>query len=523
MSDDIDAIHTHRQVDNDAASSKVSEPANEEPPQPERYWHRLFRWHEVGTSPEEKWLIRKLDIFILSYACLTFFIKYVDQSNVTNAYVSGMRNDLHLSGNELNWMTTYFSIGIIVGAPFSTFVMTILRPSIWLPLQTIIWSCFVLFIYKCETATQIYVLRFFIGLFESAAFPAMFYIIGSWYRQSEINRRSAIFMLSSYLGSMFSGYLQSGLYTHMEGKGGLRAWRWLFIFDFVIGIPIAIFGAVFFPDEPHTTKVFWLNNWERQRAIERIAEEGREPDKAEYNWRTIRRVLTSWQLWVFAFSWGLWELTCGVNLQRWVTLYLDSLYVNGHKKYSVQQVNNLPTLVNALTVVFMIASGIVADVMRTSCWVILGLSLMMVFCFAVLVAWPAGDHFKLAIFYLLSCYGSIGPLLSSQLNISCAGDNQLRSFATGFMISIGYAVETPSQQYMFPASQAPRYWPTHGYVFSLVWACVVAIWIPFGLPVTVQYFRSRRKEAVNAQTVELSQQAIQHDGFPICAPSLSVD
>lgn len=85
----------------------------------------------------------------------------------------------------------------------------------------------------------------------------------------------------------------------------------------------------------------------------------------------------------------------------------------------------------------MIASGIVADVMRTSRWVILGLSLMMVFCFAVLVAWPAGDHFKLAIFYLLSCYGSIGPLLSSQLNISCAGDNQLRSFATGFMISIG--------------------------------------------------------------------------------------
>lgn len=79
MSDDIDAIHTHRQVDNDAASSKVSEPANEEPPQPERYWHRLFRWHEVGTSPEEKWLIRKLDIFILSYACLVscVFMRHV--------------------------------------------------------------------------------------------------------------------------------------------------------------------------------------------------------------------------------------------------------------------------------------------------------------------------------------------------------------------------------------------------------------------------------------------------------------
>lgn len=93
-------------------------------------------------------------------------------------------------------------------------------------------------------------------------------------------------------------------FVSVKSADGIRSWRWLFIFDFVIGIPIAIFGAVFFPDEPHTTKVFWLNNWERQRAIERIAEEGREPNKAEYNWRTIRRVLTSWQLWVFAFSWG---------------------------------------------------------------------------------------------------------------------------------------------------------------------------------------------------------------------------
>lgn len=28
----------------------------------------------------------------------------------------------------------------------------------------------------------------------------------------------------------------------MDGRLGLAAWRWLFIFDFILGIPVAIFG-----------------------------------------------------------------------------------------------------------------------------------------------------------------------------------------------------------------------------------------------------------------------------------------
>jgi len=35
--------------------------------------------------------------------------------------------------------------------------------------------------------------------------------IGSWYRKSELGRRSALFVISGVLGQMFSGYLQSAL------------------------------------------------------------------------------------------------------------------------------------------------------------------------------------------------------------------------------------------------------------------------------------------------------------------------
>jgi ACS family pantothenate transporter-like MFS transporter len=106
------------------------------------------------------------------------------------------------------------------------------------------WSLFVLFLYKCNTATEFYVLRFFIGLFESAAGPGLHFILGSWYRKSELGRRSALFVVSGVLGQMFSGYLQAALFAGMEGKGGMAAWRWLFIFDFLLAIPVAIYGMV---------------------------------------------------------------------------------------------------------------------------------------------------------------------------------------------------------------------------------------------------------------------------------------
>jgi hypothetical protein len=36
--------------------------------------------------------------------------------------------------------------------------------------------------------------------------------IGSWYRRSEISRRTTLFWFSSVGGQMLSGYIQAGLY-----------------------------------------------------------------------------------------------------------------------------------------------------------------------------------------------------------------------------------------------------------------------------------------------------------------------
>jgi ACS family pantothenate transporter-like MFS transporter len=205
--------------------------------------NRWFQWHEPGTSTAEKRLIFKLDWFLLSISCLLFFIKQLDSNNISNAYISGMADDLGFGpGNELSWMNIYFSTGVILGGCCSNLLLTVIRPRYWLPGMLFAWSLLVLGLYKCNHAYQFYILRFFIGFFESSAWPGVMYVLGSWYRKSELATRSGLFVMSGVLGQMFSGYLQSAFYTGMHGKGGLAAWRWLFIFDFLLAVPVVIYG-----------------------------------------------------------------------------------------------------------------------------------------------------------------------------------------------------------------------------------------------------------------------------------------
>lgn len=64
---------------------------------------------------EERKLLRKLDLSILVFGCLSFFCRFLGQQNITNAYVSGMREDLGAFGNELNYYVVAYNTAYVLG------------------------------------------------------------------------------------------------------------------------------------------------------------------------------------------------------------------------------------------------------------------------------------------------------------------------------------------------------------------------------------------------------------------------
>ncbi|SPO04361.1 related to transporter protein [Cephalotrichum gorgonifer] len=337
---------------------------------------------------------------------------------------------------------------------------------------------------------QFYVMRFFIGLFESAAWPGLMYVLGCWYRKSEMARRSGLFVVSGVLGQMFSGYLQAALFTGMEGKGGMPAWRWLFIFDFILCIPVVIYGIVCYPDTPHTTTAFWLTEWERQRARERIEEEGRMP-VGKMDWSVIKRIFGSWQVYAFTLAYCFWSLTCGNYVMQYFSLYLKSTGA-----YTIPEINNIPTSIGAVNFIVMISSGFIADKLGQRGPVCFAVGSLWTFCFAVLSAWTVPHGLRMAAFILTGCYGCFTPLLAGWTNEACGGDQQKRAFILGFMVSVGYAVTIPFQQYQMPSGKAPQFADTKGWPSALAWVIALTLWTGIAIPLMQR--RSRRNERARA-------------------------
>jgi hypothetical protein len=60
---------------------------------------------DVIDPTEERAFVWRLDLWFLTIGFLGYAFKYLDQTNISNAYVSGMKEDLHLYGNQLNYFT----------------------------------------------------------------------------------------------------------------------------------------------------------------------------------------------------------------------------------------------------------------------------------------------------------------------------------------------------------------------------------------------------------------------------------
>jgi len=71
-----------------------------------------------------------------------YFIKYLDQININNAFVSGMKEDLGLYGNELNYMQTCWTVGYVIGEIPSNILLTRLKPRYWIPAAEVGFSNF---------------------------------------------------------------------------------------------------------------------------------------------------------------------------------------------------------------------------------------------------------------------------------------------------------------------------------------------------------------------------------------------
>ncbi|CAG7922067.1 unnamed protein product [Penicillium olsonii] len=384
---------------------------------PTKTWKSLV-WDTWELPPKERWLLFKVDAFVLTFASIGYFLKNIDQTNVNNAFLSGMEEDLEMFGNQLVTSTSIWTVGYVIGF-----------------------------------------------------YPGIHYMLGSWYTPREIGKRAMIFWLAGSVGSLFSGFLQAAAYNNLNGTHGYAGWRWLFIIDGIITLPLAVAGYVFFPNLPQGgKKTWWTTEEEHLLSIERMNGIGR-AGKDPWTKAKAKKILLSWQTYLLPLLYIVWNN--GIpqpSMGYWLKSFnKDPPPVPG-THYTVPQINNLPLPTTAVLIGMGLVWAWVSDgPCRGARWpfIYIGAVTTMIMS-ALLLKLPlyTGMKGRIAVYWLTKVGEGAGPLILSWINEICSDDTEMRALLVAMANDLAYVVQAVAPNFVWKTTDFPR--AAKGHTYSIV-------------------------------------------------------
>ena len=280
-----------------------------------------------------------------------------------------------------------------------------------------------------------YGFRFGVAFFESAFYPAAFYILGSWYNRAELAKRIALWFLAGPAGNAFSGYLQAAIYSTMDGKAGLAGWRWLYI---ICGLMVRFFprptnpladtpqtvpcGFLLFfllPDYPETTRCWYITEEEKLLAKRRCARNGVESSNGKVRWSVILKSFKNWRFWVITPAYCIYGL--GVQNGTQFAIYLKA---NG---YSVTRRNVMSSGMYLCEIPTLLTYSYIADRIKYRWIVCISVLVWALIPTGILAFWAKSHTARVFAFMVnQTCY--MTPVFYAWVSEVCAASSEERSF-----------------------------------------------------------------------------------------------
>ena len=205
--------------------------------------------------------LKQLNIKIIPFIIICYFVANLDKTNISIAALQ-MNADLGLTASMYGLGVGMFYISYIIFEIPSNVIMTRVGARRWIARIMISWGIVSACMALVNTPTQLYVMRFLLGMAEAGFAPGIIYYISCWFPKSNRARAMSFFYMGSVMASVI-GLPVSGAILNMHGISGVSGWRWLFLLE---GIPAVVLGVMVLfrlPDSP--SHAVWLNpqqkNW----------------------------------------------------------------------------------------------------------------------------------------------------------------------------------------------------------------------------------------------------------------------
>ena len=276
----------------------------------------------TGASPETvSRTLRKLDSRVLALAVCPILFCCVDRMNI-GFVARDLCKELEMNHRQYGLGAgLFFGVGYIPVQFFGNRLLKRFGAPTWLAFIMCAWSCASSSMSLVRTPTQLYVLRFLLGLAEGGTFPGVFYYLSSFYPPQHQTGPYSIVMAATSLAMPLASPISAGLLA-MDGLFGIEGWRYVFVGEGLMSIVCA--GAVFVALPESLEKAAFLEPGQRQWLLEELSR--KTPDSEQSYVDDLKCAVRNKTWWLISIG-GFLLLGVSTVLALWVVLIIhDSLY-----------------------------------------------------------------------------------------------------------------------------------------------------------------------------------------------------
>jgi sugar phosphate permease len=201
---------------------------------------------------------------LIPVAFITYSLAYLDRANFGFGVAGGMAEDLKITSSVSSLLGSLFFLGYfffqIPGTHYAS-NKSAKKLIFW---SLIAWGALAMATGLVSDVKALIVIRFMLGVTESAVMPSMLVLLSRWFTKKERSRANTFLILGNPVTilwmSILSGYLINSV-----------GWRWMFILEGAPAIIWAFFWWRLVNDRPKDAN--WLTQQEKQSIEEHLQKE----------------------------------------------------------------------------------------------------------------------------------------------------------------------------------------------------------------------------------------------------------
>ncbi|KAM7215498.1 putative transporter [Rhypophila decipiens] len=250
---------------------------------------------EVLDPAAERKLLLKLDCVFVPIIMVVYLSCFLDRSNIGNAKIAGMPEDIGASPAEFSTaVSIFYATYVAFESPWSILLKK-LTPRFLLTSLCVVWSLTTVFTAFVTSPGGLYAARLVLGACEGGLFPGLNLYLTMVYKRDEQAKRVSYLFVCTALAGAFGGLL-AYVILKMDGIAGLQGWKWIYIIEGIFSVFIGFVIWFGLPNDP--SNAYFLNDEERRMMRVRAAQRAQYMGSEKFSWEEITIELKDPKMWI---------------------------------------------------------------------------------------------------------------------------------------------------------------------------------------------------------------------------------